>query len=79
MRIRRRARLDHFLSEQKVTRNTNGSKKRGERARRAARVCAKIKAAPSGPWTREVQSWIADQLGKPASKASQEEIQALIA
>ena len=48
--------------------------------RRDARIVAKIKAtAPGVPYSPEVQSWIAVQLGKPTYKASVEEIQALLA
>lgn len=78
MKIRRRARLDHRLANQKITRNRNGQRKRPERARRDARMVEVIKANPEGPFTPNVASWIAAKLGKPAAKASKEEIQSLL-
>ena len=78
MKIRRRARLDHRLAQQKLTRDRNGQRKRPERARRDARMVEVLKASPEGPFTPNVASWIAAQLGKPAAKATKEEIQSLI-
>ena len=78
MKIRRRVRLDHRLSQQKACRDRNGSRKRAERSRRDARMVNVIKASPEGPFTPPVASWIAAQLGKPATKATKEEIQSLI-
>ena len=42
MKIRRRARLDHRLAQQKLTRDRNGLRKRPERARRDARMVAYV-------------------------------------
>ncbi len=78
MKIRRRVRLDYRMSQQKLTRDRNGIRKRAESARRDARMVNVIKANPEGPFTPPVASWIASKLGKPASKASKEEIQSLI-
>ncbi|MDA3960471.1 MAG: hypothetical protein PF961_06755 [Planctomycetota bacterium] len=74
MKIRRRVRLDHRLALQKQTRDRNGIRKREERDRRDARIAAVIKANPEGPFTPAVASWIADKLGKPAAKATKEDI-----
>ena len=74
MKIRRRVRLDHFLDQQKENRLRNGPRKRKERARRDVRIAAVVKAGPEGPFTPPVASWIAEKLGKPATKATKEEI-----
>lgn len=78
MKIRRRVRLDHRLAQQKLTRDKNGVRKRAERARRDARIAAAVKANPEGPFTPAVASWIARKLGKPATKASKDEILGLV-
>lgn len=78
MRFRRRVRLDYRLAQQKINRDANGPRKRKENARRATRMIAAIKSS-DGRYSPAVASWIAQQLGKPAAKASAEEIQALCA
>lgn len=77
MKIRRRVRLDHFLAQQKLNRLRNGPRKRKERSRRDARIAAAVKANPEGPFTPAVESWLAIKLGKPAAKASKDEILAI--
>ncbi len=47
-----------------------------ERARRDARMMAKIKAG-SLPYTTVVMNWLSQKLGKKAAKITQEDIQAL--
>ncbi|MHC5067314.1 MAG: hypothetical protein ACYTF0_01870 [Planctomycetota bacterium] len=77
MKIRRRARLDHFLEQQKITRDRKGVHKRRERSRRDERMAELLKAQ-GDLLSPAVASWVASKLGKPATKASSEELAALV-
>ena len=75
--LRRKVRLDSRRDNQKITRRANGAIKNGERERRATRIIAKIKSS-TAPYSPEVNSWLALQFGKPASRISEDEIKTLI-
>lgn len=77
--LRRKVRLDSRRDNQKITRNKNSKQKREERARRTDRIIAKIKATTDGNYSPEVNSWISQQLGKPSSKVTADEVKQLIA
>jgi len=76
MRIRRGYRLDSRRARQKATRRRNSADKRPARARRDARAAAmlgeQLKAGKQ--LSPLVQSWVAVQLGRPARRASQDEL-----
>lgn len=77
--LRRKVRLDSRRDNQKITRNKNSFHKRKERTRRAERIIAKIKASNDGDYSPEVQSWLSQELGKPASKITADDVKQLIA
>jgi hypothetical protein len=79
--LRRKVRLDSRRENQKITRNKNSAQKRPERARRderlKAKLAAQLPAIDDNGLSADVQSWVAAQLGTPASKASAEALKAL--
>ena len=81
--LRRKVRLDSRRENQKITRNKNSAQKRPERARRderlKAKLAAQLPAIDDNGLSADVQSWVAAQLGTPASKASAEALKALAA
>lgn len=80
MQITRRRRLAHTASVRQAKRLNNGPAKRAEKVRRDERIIAKLRAMPAdGSMAPEVASWVAAKLGKPAAKATPEQIQALLA
>ena len=70
--IRERDRLDAI-----ATKAVNSVRKDKERVRRDARLIAKIKAG-SLPYGPAIMSWASRQLGKPASRITQDEIHTLV-
>ena len=79
--LRRKVRLDSRRERQGITRRKNSNDKRPERARRDARMqakladqLAKLGAAELSP---DVQSWVAQQAGRPAAKLDEETLKAL--
>lgn len=75
----RRQRLDWIHDRHKATRDRNGTRKRPARARRDARNAAWLKSADPANLNPALASWVAEKLGKPASKATAAELQALVA
>lgn len=75
MRIRRKVRLDTRRLRQKEGRRRTAEAKRQERVRRDRRLAAKLREGRVD--APEVQSWIAAKLGKPAARASAEELERL--
>jgi hypothetical protein len=76
--LRRKVRLDSRRATQKEVRAVNAALKRKEGVRRDNRNAALLKAQlAKGSLSATVASWVAVQLGKPASKASQAELQSL--
>jgi hypothetical protein len=69
-RIEKRA-----IKKVKARKNTayNEEKKRAERARRDARMAAKVKAGKL-PFTPDVMSWLSIKLDKPSSKITQADL-----
>jgi hypothetical protein len=75
--LRRKVRLDSRRANQKLTRNRNGVIKQAERARRDARIIAKIKAT-QGEFAPEVKSWISAQLGKHWRQVQDDDIKQIV-
>jgi len=80
MHRHRAIRLGNLRAHRTNLRASKAPAKHKANVRRDARIVAKIKSTAAGvPYSAEVQSWIAEQLGKPTYKASPDEIAALIA
>lgn len=76
MRVTRKMRFDYRMSDAAETREVNKTRKIPERARRDARMMAKVKAG-SLPYTPQVMSWLSRQLDKPASKITATDVKSL--
>jgi hypothetical protein len=80
MHRHRRIRLDNLRETKLDTRARKRPGKVKARARRDARVIAKIKGTKGGVgYAAEVQSWLARRLDKPFSKITADEIAQAIA
>lgn len=78
--LRRKVRLDSRRERQAITRRKNGAIKNKERARRDARIKAKLAALPEGAsLPGDVASWAARQTGKRTSQLTAGDLKALIA
>ena len=81
--LRRKVRLDSRRERQSITRHQNSDHKRPERARRDARLQAKLAAQfpvlGKDGMSADLQSWVSAQLGRPVSKLSDSDITSLIA
>ena len=76
MRVTRKMRFDYRMNDAAETREVNKTRKIPERARRDARMMAKVKAG-SLPYTPQVMSWLSRQLDKPSSKITEADIKSL--
>ena len=76
MRVTRKMRFDYRMADAAETRAVNKTRKIPERARRDARMMAKVKAG-SLPYTPQVMSWLSRKLDKPSSKITQADIKSL--
>jgi hypothetical protein len=72
-RIRREQR-QYDMAESRIL---NGTKKKKERVRRDQRMIDLIKKNKL-PYTPPIMSWISSQLGKPAARITQDEVNALV-
>jgi hypothetical protein len=80
MHRHRKIRLANLAATKIATRRAKAPGKLGARARRAARIVAKIKATPAGSgYSAEIQSWLSAMLKKPFSRISADEIAAVTA
>jgi hypothetical protein len=73
----RRIRREQRAHDQKQSRIRNGGRKEAERQRRAIRMKELIKAGKL-PYIPAVMSWISEQLGKPSTRVTQEDVNALV-
>lgn len=71
---RRSERFEIRRKQQSETRAVNRPKKMRERARREARMIARIRTGEP-PYSPEVMSWLSRRLDKPASRITPEDIQ----
>lgn len=76
MRVTRKMKFDYRMADAAETRERNKRKKNPERARRDARMMAKLSAG-SLPYTPDVMSWLSRKLDKPSSKITDADIKAL--
>ena len=77
--LRRKVRLDSRRERQAITRRANGAWKNKERARRDARMAAKLATFAEGAeLPGDVASWVSRQTGKPASSLTADQRKALI-
>lgn len=73
----RRIRREQRRYDMAESRIVNGAKKKKERARRDERMVELIKTAKL-PYTPPIMSWISAQLGKPATRITQEDVNSLV-
>ncbi len=73
----RRIRREQRQRDQRTSRIVNGHKKKKERTRRDARMVELIKKGDF-PYIPSVMSWVSQQLGKPSSRITKEEVDALV-
>jgi hypothetical protein len=79
MHRHRSIRRENLAAHKIETRARKAPAKIAARHRRDARIIAKIKATPAGlAYAPEVQSWLAAQLGKAATKITAAEVTALV-
>lgn len=79
MHRHRSIRRENLAAHKIATKARKAPAKAKARDRRDARMIAKIKSATAGiALAPEVQSWIADRLGKPAAKVNAAELAALV-
>lgn len=79
MHCHRNIRLTNLRKTKAETRARKRPGKIKARTRRDANIVAKIKAAkPETGFSAEVQSWLSDQLDKPFSKITTDEIKTLV-
>ena len=69
----RRIRREQRQQDMARSRIVNGHKKKAERVRRDARMVELIKKSKL-PYTPSVLSWISQQLDKPSTRLTQEEV-----
>jgi len=74
----RRIRREQRRFDQNLSRRVNGMKKDDERQRRAARMKELIGKAKF-PYTPVIQSWISQQLGRPTSEITEDDVKKLLA
>ena len=74
----RRTRLDLRMSDQRVSRKVNGTRKSKERDRRDERVLGLVKAGKL-PFTPVVLSWLSTALNKPGRLITQADVDKLVA
>jgi hypothetical protein len=80
MHRHRSIRLNNLRQTRLTTRAAKAPGKAKARVRRDANVIAKIKATKAGTgYSAEVQSWLSQQLDKPFSKITADEIKQAIA
>lgn len=77
MGIHRSALARRRRSDAKRTRAENRVSKTAERARRDARMRAKVQSG-SLPYTPPVMSWLSRELEKPATRITPEDVQRLL-
>ena len=75
--MRRKQRFDLRQSIAAATKLVNGARKGKEQTRRRSRMIAKLQAGML-PYTPGVMSWLADELGKPASRIDESDVKALV-
>lgn len=73
----RRIRRDQRQVDQAKSRLINGERKVKERERREKRLKALLKAGKP-PYTPTVRSWLSEATGKPASRITQEDVDAIL-
>ena len=73
----RRTRLDLRMSDQRVSRKVNGTRKTKERDRRDERVLGLVKAGKL-PFTPVVLSWLSTALNKPGRLITQADVDKLL-
>lgn len=79
MHCHRNIRLTNLRKTKAETRARKRPGKIKARTRREANIIAKIKAAkPDAGFSAEVQSWLSDQLDKPFTKITPDEIKTLV-
>jgi hypothetical protein len=74
----RRIRRDQRRVDQDISRTTNGHLKTKERARRALKI-AKLIGEQKFPYTPVVMSYLSEQLEKPTTKITEEDVKAYTA
>lgn len=74
----RRIRREQRRFDQNLSRRVNGMKKDDERERRTLRMKALIGKAKF-PYTPVIRSWISQQLGRPSSDITEDDVKKLIA
>ena len=80
MHRHRSIRRENLAAHKIATKARKAPAKAKARDRRALRAIALIKATPAGTaYAPHLQTWIAGQLGKPASKVSAAELATLLA
>jgi hypothetical protein len=74
----RRIRREQRRFDQNLSRRVNGMKKDDERERRAERIKALIGKAKF-PYTPVIRSWLSQELDKPTSRITEDDVKKLIA
>jgi hypothetical protein len=73
----RRIRREQRQVDMARSRIVNGHKKKAERVRREARMVELLKKSKL-PYTPSLMSWVSEQLNKPSTRITQEEIDRLV-
>jgi hypothetical protein len=74
----RRIRRDQRQYDQKMSRLVNGELKSKERVRRTARILGLIKSQGKLPYAPSVMSWLSQELDKPSTRITQEDVDGLV-
>ena len=74
----RRIRREQRRFDMALSRRENGMRKDDERQRRTARIKAMI-GKGKFPYTPVIQSWLSQQLGKPTSRITEDDVKKLMA
>ena len=74
----RRIRREQRRFDQNLSRRVNGMKKDDERERRAERIKALI-GKGKFPYTPVIRSWLSQELNKPTSQITEDDVKKLIA
>lgn len=72
-KITRKMRFEYRMSNAAETKAVNQARKSKERARRDARMMARVESGTL-PYTPEVMSWLSRKLDKPSSKITQADL-----
>ena len=72
----RKERFAQRAADAAAAKAVNAKRKTGERARRDARMLARVQAGRL-PYTPDVMSWLSRKLGKPATKITAADVKTL--